>query len=372
MDDSDELQETWESLKGHAESGRIVYAPHEHSKKRKRSSTNSKSRKRRLEFSQSDSDVDLESSQPVALSSDDSDPEDEQPRCDPLTEEQCDEKLAEIKAQKKQARIEKSEILEKIKTVKKEIAALKQRRSDLKSMMGAVCIAGRNRYSKGAIQQDFAAGIKELDQENAADEDEESFNLDEDLRNYDEVARSLPVFCVSSRAYQKLCGRLPKDAMPPGFKDVQETEMPQLQAHCKKMTEASRASGCRKFLNSLSQLLNSLSLWAANKGVSAKMTDDQREAEASFLQIRLKDLEAGLDKTVSDCLYEMKENLAENIYDKFAHAIAHAEAEAGPTSQRWGAHRDAGGLYWATYKAVCRRDGAFTNVRGLHDFNAQL
>jgi len=238
--------------------------------------------------------------------------------------------------------------------------------------MSAVCIAGRNEYSKGAIQQDFAAGIKELDQENAADEDEENFNPEEDLRDYDEVTRSLPVFCVSSRAYQKLCGRLQKDSMPPGFKAVNETEIPQLQVHCKKLTEAGRASGCRTFLNNLSQLLNSLSLWAANDGTGMKLTDGQKKAEAVFLQSRLKELESGLGKTVSDCLKEMKENLAENIYDKFAQAIAHAEAEAGPTSQRWGAHRDEGGLYWATYKAICRRDGAYTNARGLHDFNAQL
>ena len=32
----------------------------------------------------------------------------------------------------------------------------------------------------------------------------------------------------------------------------------------------------------------------------------------------------------------------------------------------------AGGLYWATYKAICRRNGIFTNSQGLHDWNAQL
>ena len=31
-----------------------------------------------------------------------------------------------------------------------------------------------------------------------------------------------------------------------------------------------------------------------------------------------------------------------------------------------------GGYYWATYKAICRRDGAYTNSNGLHDFNSQL
>jgi hypothetical protein len=75
----------------------------------------------------------------------------------------------------------------------------------------------QKRLLRRAIQQDFAAGIKELDQENAAEEDEDNFNPDEELRDYDKVAESLPVFCVSSRAYQKMSGRLAKDDGVPGF-----------------------------------------------------------------------------------------------------------------------------------------------------------
>jgi hypothetical protein len=64
--------------------------------------------------------------------------------------------------------------------------------------------------------------------ENAMEEDEENFNPEEELRDYDEVAKSLPVFCVSSRAYQKLCGRLQKDEKVPGFKTPEETEVSRL------------------------------------------------------------------------------------------------------------------------------------------------
>jgi hypothetical protein len=46
-----------------------------------------------------------------------------------------------------------------------------------------ICIAGRDDYSRRAIQQAFAAGIKELDQENAAEEDEDNFNPVEELRD---------------------------------------------------------------------------------------------------------------------------------------------------------------------------------------------
>ena len=50
---------------------------------------------------------------------------------------------------------------------------LEAKKDGIKAEISRICIAGRNQYSKSAIQQDFAAGIKEIDQENAAEEDEE-------------------------------------------------------------------------------------------------------------------------------------------------------------------------------------------------------
>jgi hypothetical protein len=107
--------------------------------------------------------------------------------------------------------------------LKPKIREIKDKIAGIQAKMSAICISGRNEYSKGAIQNDFAAGIKELDQENLAEEDEEAFNPDEEIRDYDEVAQSLPVFCVSSRAYQKMSGRLKKDEKVPGFTTLEET-----------------------------------------------------------------------------------------------------------------------------------------------------
>lgn len=141
--------------------------------------------------------------------------------------------------------------------------------------MSAICIEGRNNYSRGAIQRDFADGIRELDMENAQEEDPDQFNPEDQIRDYDEVARSLPVFCVSSRAFQKLSGRLLRDSNVSGFRSADETEIPQLQAHCKKLTEGGRAANCRAFLTNFSQLLTSLSLWASNDGSGVNLSDAQ-------------------------------------------------------------------------------------------------
>lgn len=175
--------------------------------------------------------------------------------------------------------------------MRKESQEAKKAEEKIDSRMAAMCIAGRNNYSKGTIQQDFAAGIKELDQELAAEEDEDNFNPDVETRDYDEVARGLPVFCVSSRGYQKLQGRLRKDPNIGGFATLEETGIPQLQAHCDKLTETGRSANCRSFNNKLSQLLNSLTIWASSDGTAANMTAEQKAREAKYLQKGLKTLE---------------------------------------------------------------------------------
>ena len=86
-------------------------------------------------------------------------------------------------------------------------------------------------------------------------------------------------------------GRLRKDPNIGGFSTVEETEIPQLQAHCEKLTETGRSANCRTFVNKLSQLLNSMTLWASSDGTNANLTAEQRAREARYLDKSLKSLE---------------------------------------------------------------------------------
>lgn len=52
--------------------------------------------------------------------------------------------------------------------------------------------------------------------------------------------------------------------------------------------------------------------------------------------------------------------------------IEEAVQAAPTTAYKWGAHRSEGGLFWATYKATVRRDGAYKGASGFRDFNAEL
>ncbi|KAI9789949.1 MAG: hypothetical protein M1835_001330 [Candelina submexicana] len=385
MDDVEEQLDTWEALKEAFEEGKTIYRPSSKlngSNKRKRgSSEDSKQRKKQRRSGSGDSgdddnDDDFIDDGPLS----DMEREMDEPseiKGDPLTVDQIDIKISELKTTKKEARRERSALDENIANVRQRNKRITEEKKEIEGTLSAKCIKGRNDYSKGAIQTDFAAGIKELDQELAMEDDEENFNPDVDVRDYDEVARSLPVFCVSSRAYQKLQGRLKKEAAVPGFKDVEGTEIPALQAHCRKLTEAGRANSCRRFLNQLSQLLNSMSLWASDDGTGPSLSEDQQAKETQRLSGRLKKLEKGLEKCVASTIKELKGELNDNIYDNYDPGISSAEDDAPETVASWGAkvnrdNRHVGGYYWSTYKAICRRNGVYSNGQGPHDFNLQL
>lgn len=230
--EADESFDVWDDLKKEIEDGKTVYAPKakESSTKRKRSVSPRNSRKKIKKAGYEDDDdfIDDEEEQEEeeeALEDEIEVEEEVLDKGEPLTTEIIDNKLDELKDTKKKARKEKADILVHIKEVRRELKDFEEAKREIDTRMRAKCIDGRNKYSKGAIQQDFAAGIRELDNINAEEEDEENFDPENEIRDYEAVAQSLPVFCVSSRAYQQLNGKLQKDAKIPGFSHVEETEV---------------------------------------------------------------------------------------------------------------------------------------------------
>jgi hypothetical protein len=186
--------------------GETVYAPS--TNKRKRSPKPEKASKKKKKSKQdedSDDDSFINDDDEEAISSgdeddsqnDDSDDEPEEEERTPLTEEDINKVLETMKAQKKSARRERTEIDQKVAAKKAEIASLEKAKKVIEVRVNSICIQARNDYSTTAIQQDFADGVKELDMENAEEEDEDNFDPDKEIRDYAEVAKSLKVFCVS-------------------------------------------------------------------------------------------------------------------------------------------------------------------------------
>lgn len=138
------------------------------SKKRKRQSRPSGSRKNRLSADSDDDENDVIDQLDSGSESDkeNSQPEDRKP----VNQDEIDVVMASIKEEKKKMRLKRREYDSSIKGIKGEIQAVNVRKEKLVGDIRHLCIKGRNDYSRGAIQNDFAAGIKELDQEAAIEE----------------------------------------------------------------------------------------------------------------------------------------------------------------------------------------------------------
>lgn len=327
QDEVDELLTTYEDLKDQCEAGGEVYAPKEkkNDKKRKRVNTDGKkSKKTKLSSSNDDgSDFIVSDDEVEEISDDDSDKENEEDTREPLAIEVIDRKIEELKATKKSGREQRRELTRQILEIRSEVSDLDKRIKKLENKIASYCILARNKYSAGAIQNDFATGLEELDREAAEDADGENFDPEAQLRDYTEVANQLPVFCVSSRGYQKLKGRLKKDGDPPVFENVDQTGIPALQAHCTKLTEKGRTMTARRFLTNLSQLCNSLSLWSTSDGTTSHLSDTQKEKEAHNLEDQFKTLDKKLDDAIVQTMNDIKMELADSIFDRYGMLHSH-------------------------------------------------
>ncbi|KAB5535269.1 hypothetical protein GE09DRAFT_1250371 [Coniochaeta sp. 2T2.1] len=373
--------EVWEELDCQNTNGRTVYAPPTNNsqsggkKKRKREAKPSGSRKNRISLdTYSDGDNDDEVSimsdaEPLSGSDKENDHTGKKSRLVPLTEEEIDEQLAALKVRKRSLRQTRNETDSAISNHEQQIRGLEAEKQKLESQIKSLCIKRRNTHSRRAIKEDFASGMKEyaLDEEVAMQLDESSFDPEREIRDYDKLALSLPIFCVCSRAYQHLRGRLERDNfINDGFKSESDTEIPQLQEHAKKMTEGGRALHNRVLLNNMNQLLTSFKLWADKDGTS-QFSEADRVGEMARLTHHVAQLEQDFKLCIQECVNSLKEELAENISDAFVRTIPAAQEMAPETAGSWGSQ-----LRWTTYKATVRRNGMWAGAAGPRDFQADL
>lgn len=75
---------------------------------------------------------------------------------------------------------------------------------------------------------------------------------------------------------------------------------------------------------------------------------------------------------IKDSASYIRADLTDHIYKRFNQSVPRAIEHAVDTASGWGAHKSMGGMFWTTYKATCRRGGAYKGAAGPHDFNAEL
>jgi hypothetical protein len=169
----DKTWDKWEALGKKVAKGKAAYAPLSPKSplgKRKRTTKPQGARKNQksadsAEDSDSDSDdISGDDSSDEEMSDDGSDKENSHPiekTRSPLTEDDVDKKMAELKANKKELRAQKKAKDQQMATNRAQVKRLVAEKEVLNSEIKALSIQGRNAYSREAIKKDFALGIKE-------------------------------------------------------------------------------------------------------------------------------------------------------------------------------------------------------------------
>ncbi|GKT60910.1 tat pathway signal sequence [Colletotrichum tofieldiae] len=288
------------------------------------------------------------------------------------TEDQVRQRLHALRAKTQDLRDRVRIATEKRKEQEQNLELKLQERKLLQESIKESCIQKRNATSTQSIRQDFADGIRDLDEANTADQSDVFFNPDQPRRDYNKIKAGLPVFCISSRAYQKLKGMMQhEDFNASGYRSLDDTGIPGLQAHAQKLTESNRNARCRLILTKLWSLLTSIACWITGNdiiraGFDATTVEKHLQGEANKLRVNWRD-------SRESCFRSLKASLEANIYSKLDALASNAAANATHRAAAWFAHHKAGGFSPATFKAICRKEGIhITNRRPMIDLNQEL
>src|SRR3569833_4069822 len=139
--------------------------------------------------------------------------------------------------------------------------------------------------------------------------DGDKFDPDANNGIYEAEAKSLSVLYVSSRIYQEDEGRVINSNLSRlGYRSIEATQIPQLQAHITQLTEKKRREVCHTFLFELARLLNSMKIWTPRSGFGKLVNVTEQGACAFDLQQlleRLRSVSQGLVKNPQKETYKL-------------------------------------------------------------------
>ncbi|EPE36312.1 P-loop containing nucleoside triphosphate hydrolase [Glarea lozoyensis ATCC 20868] len=289
---------------------------------------------------------------------------------DPLYEPPSDdlnERLASLNSRREASK--KKDLLEAT------IQRLQDNKSKLDEKMRAVSIVERNIYAETRIAEDFVEGFRdyiealieaENDQEKAKNKGKSSraqakANIEKEKAKLERLPTP-KVFGVSSKAYQQLKGRFKHEPEIFGFPSLDSKNIPRLKEFATSLTFPDRESITDKANNRMAILKTDLEQWANPKDADVHLPEQQRtklrEAFDKHIQVFDNSCKSVVKKAITAMRGVLtrkirkavsKLELLENWKDK---SIYHTEYSA-PV------------VRWSTFKAICRRSGNFTSVRGV-------
>ncbi|KAK1977590.1 hypothetical protein LZ30DRAFT_784770 [Colletotrichum cereale] len=235
-----------------------------------------------------------------------------------------------------------------------ELYDLKIKKKDLMDEVLSQCIQKRNKLSSDAVRRHLAKSFKDLDRYDATTEPDQA---DACPRDYEDMSRQTPVFCTSSRLYQEMHGiSLSGNDWTPGYETEDDTGIPQLQAHARKMTEELRITKQKEVLTGICQMLNSIAIWVQDSADSAITID------SATLTTALQMFEANLRADIENCMDQVHSETQTSLYAELTRLSSIATVRADTVAKSWQ------GMNYNSFKATCRRDGVFKSW----DFNEEL
>ncbi|KAK6219041.1 hypothetical protein LQW54_002543 [Pestalotiopsis sp. IQ-011] len=320
-----------------------------------------------MSFSDSDSDIDNTEVQEEAKEVKQEEIKVEE-NCDekPLTIDQVWKEINKLQTEKLSLQRKRDKLEAEADPVRRALKQSRKTHAKLRTELKSFCIQRRNEFSTKAIKQDFADGLRESEHDLAMRENEQSFDPQNDRRDYEAISSSFPVFCVSSKVYQRASGRLEGDGDVQGFPTQDSTGIPRLREYAKQLTESARDDVSRRYMKDFGQFIRTLSLWTQKHDSRDQLTKAMFKTDLDRLE---RQLEQAANATTERC----RGILSNSLYDKFDQSSSAAAKAAIKTGEGWFGPRNTGGFAWNTYKSICIRDGVhFTRSAGQVNLNEDL
>jgi len=205
----------------------------------------------------------------------------------PLTPTDVAKQLQELKDLRIKIKIDKKDLIAKKKEHKEGLVELKEIAGEVREREWATCVLARNKYSSSYINEDFAAGIQDLNRDEA--EDDMQFDPNSEVQ-HDEVSnQTLPVFCVSSQGFQKLRGNMEDEKVSACFNSEEETGIPALRNHAYNIGAAEMIVAGEAHTKKVKSLLTSLELWSSGDD-TALITDEEAHRQNKRHEEMVEDL----------------------------------------------------------------------------------
>ncbi|KAK7717579.1 hypothetical protein SLS64_003073 [Diaporthe eres] len=348
--------DVWKALQKQHNAGQQVYPPLIPAKRKR--GTGRAARRRRQQVENEDSN------------------EEEIADRSPLTASEISWKVADLDHNLQVKTSECDDMEKRLETMAGELDSLQHEKDEASIESLRLCVQKRNQHVRDIVRVDFSNGIKEIDEDDTH-ADEASFDPSAKQRDYDEVGRSLPVFCVSSKAYKMLRKKTKRETRFDGFRTLDDSEIPLLQQHAIKLPEQRRIHAHKTFLHEFCGLLGSLSDWASqgmSKAGVQRMSEQDEATEKAYLSIAVEDLKKDLDMLIWDQKADLENIINNELQSQSVAAIASASKRLHRIVTRWSDKTNVGGwgIAYGTYKAICRRNGSKTKNKTSRDFNEDI